>query len=461
MLLPVLVLAIVASRVPLLTSGQFDYDEGVYWVSLRSLHAGNPIFISVFSSQPPAFLLLVEPAWAALGGSIAVARAVMLVFGIGAVISGSLLGRRLLGSGGAVALAALIAVDPLMLRQSLVLQAEGPAVCMALLSLSLASVSVTTHRGRIADIAAVASGAAIAIGILTKLFDVAAVPPLAVLLLLHSHPIRRGLLLGAGAVVAAALFLMPLHEAWGSMWQQVIALHVASRSLAYGQVSDPFIAFAQRELPLLGLALVGAAVGWRHHRTVVLVGLAWLAGTIVTMSVTHPLWPRHQVLMVPGACLLAAVGVQRVAGWLDKLRRGAGSVAVAILGAAAAAGVLLVGAAILQPARGVDPIIAVLQSRTAPGDLVLSDDQFATAAAGRSAPPEYVDTSFVRLAASGVTTADLAGNLDRQHVCAVVLATGRLAGVPGFSEWLRAHYTEVADLGGGRRVYIRPGCGAA
>ena len=458
-MLSLLVLAIVVSRVPFLSSGEFDYDEGVYWQSLRSLESGNPIFVSVFSSQPPAFLLVVEPAWGALGGSITAARAVMLVFGIGALLSGALLGRQLLGSGGAVAMAALVAVDPLMQRQSLVLQAEGPAVCLAVLSLALASVSVTKTRGRAADVTALASGAAIAIGILTKLFDVAALPPLAVLLLLHSHPIRRGLLIGAGAVVAAALFLIPLHEAWGPMWQQVVALHVASHSLTYGQVSDPgFIALAQRELPFLGVALVGAAAGWGQNRTAVLVGLAWLAGAVATMSVTHPLWPRHLVLIVPGASLLTAAGVQKVAGWLDKQRQGAGALGGATL-AAGAAGALLVGVAVLQPPVGVDPIVTVLQSKTAPGDLVLSDDQFATAAAGRAAPPEYVDTSFVRLAASGVTASDLAVILDREHVCAVVLATGRLVGVPGFSDWLRANYILVADLGGGRKVYARPGCG--
>ncbi len=456
-----MLLALVVLRLPLLGSGQLDYDEGVYWVSLRALHAGNPIFVSVFSSQPPAFLLLVEPTWVALGGSIAAARAVMLAFGIGAVLSGALLGRRLLGSTGAVAMAVLLTVDPLMLRQSLVLQAEGPAICLALLGLALAAVSVTTPRGRTADVTALASGAAIAIGILTKLFDVAAVPPLAVLVLLHPHPFRRGLMLGAGAVIACSLLMVPIHQGWGPMWQQVVALHLASRSLPYGQISDPaLISFAQRELPLLGIGLVGALIAWRTNRSTVLVGLAWLAGAVATMSVTHPLWPRHLILIVPGASLLAAAGAQRIARWVDKPGRAVVVLGTAILAAAAVAGLLVVGVATLRPALGVDPMVALLQSKTSSPDLVLSDDQFATAAAGRSAPPEYVDTSLVRLAASRVTLADLTGVIDRDRVCAVVLATGRLAGVAGFSGWLHAHFIEVADIGGSQ-VYLRPGCGGA
>src|SRR5205085_235390 len=55
----VAVLAVaLAVRLPLLAGGQTDYDEGVYWQSLRALAAGHPLFSSVYSSQPPAFLML-------------------------------------------------------------------------------------------------------------------------------------------------------------------------------------------------------------------------------------------------------------------------------------------------------------------------------------------------------------------------------------------------------------------
>ena len=54
-LLAVLAVAVVL-RAPLLAGGQIDYDEGVYWQSLRALAAGKALFTSVYSSQPPAFL---------------------------------------------------------------------------------------------------------------------------------------------------------------------------------------------------------------------------------------------------------------------------------------------------------------------------------------------------------------------------------------------------------------------
>ena len=73
-------IALVATHLPHLSAGPLDYDEGIYWLSLRSMRAGHPLFTSVYSSQPPAFLLVTEPPWSWLGGSIEAGRAVMLAW---------------------------------------------------------------------------------------------------------------------------------------------------------------------------------------------------------------------------------------------------------------------------------------------------------------------------------------------------------------------------------------------
>jgi hypothetical protein len=38
-----------------------DFDEGVYWQSLRALARAEPLFSSVFASQPPGFFDLLLP----------------------------------------------------------------------------------------------------------------------------------------------------------------------------------------------------------------------------------------------------------------------------------------------------------------------------------------------------------------------------------------------------------------
>ncbi len=39
----------------LIHAGSRDYDEGVYWQSIRAMVRGEPLFRSIFASQPPAF----------------------------------------------------------------------------------------------------------------------------------------------------------------------------------------------------------------------------------------------------------------------------------------------------------------------------------------------------------------------------------------------------------------------
>ncbi len=128
----VVVIGTVVSRLPVLGVGEIDWDEGVYWLSMQSMRSGHALFTSVYSSQPPAFLLFAEPPWALLGGGIVAARAVMLAWGAVAVAAGGVIGWRLAGPVAGVAAAATLAVDPLMVHQSLVLQADGPSTSLAI-----------------------------------------------------------------------------------------------------------------------------------------------------------------------------------------------------------------------------------------------------------------------------------------------------------------------------------------
>jgi len=110
-----------------------------------------------------------------------------------------------------------------------------------------------------------------------------------------------------------------------------------------------------------------------------------------------------------------------------------------------------------QQAPAVDaPVVAALRARTARGDLVITDDQFAVAQAGRDVPPELVDTSFVRVQSGDLTVAAVEAAADRPDVTAVLLASGRLALLPGFRAWAGERFPEVIDLGGGRTLYLRP-----
>ena len=84
--------------------------------------------------------------WALLGGGIVAARAVMLAWGAVAVVAGGVIGWRLGGRVAGVAAAATLAVDPLMVHQSVVLQADGPATALGLVAVACGAVAATTAR---------------------------------------------------------------------------------------------------------------------------------------------------------------------------------------------------------------------------------------------------------------------------------------------------------------------------
>ncbi len=455
----IVVVVTVASRLPVLGVGEIDWDEGVYWLSMQTVQSGHALYASVYSSQPPAFLLFTEPPWALLGGGIVAARAIMLAWGAIAVVAGGVIGWRLGGRIAALAAAVTVAVDPMMVRQSVVLQADGPATALGLVAVALGAVALTSRSPRWRTLAAALAGAALALGFLTKLLDVAIVPPL--LVVLASRGAGRRLLPAAfvGGLLAAAATLLPLHDSWQAMWNQSVGLHLDTRSATSGiSVLDAL----RIRWHLAVLALAGAVIGWRRHRLLVTTGVVWLIGALLAMSVTHPLWPHHAVVMSPGYALLCAAGVSAAYMWLRRLvRRDFRAAAAAFAaGLMAAAGLFLwSGLRGLQPTTDFGPLATAVAAHTSASVQLVGDDQYAQALAHRPAPPGYVDTSNTRLYAEPGALQGLEAAADgARPVCAVLFSSGRFAHLPGFTAWVSRRYLVVVDLGASRFLYIAPGC---
>lgn len=453
---------VVVTRLPHLGTGPLDFDEGVYWLSMRSMRAGNPLFASVYSSQPPAFLLLSEPVWNWLGGSIAAGRAVMVGWAVLGVGSGAILGWRLAGPLAGVVVAVALAVDPRMVNQSIILQADGPAVSLGLLSLAAAAVAVTVHRPRWRALGCALAGAALALGILTKLFDAGLVPVLVVILLSDRRRWHAMALAAGGALAVTAAVLLPVAGSLTSMWNEAVGLHLNTHSL-YPGITFVFLrSFVHTEWPAVVAGAIGFAVGWRRTPRAWVVGVAWCAGALLALAATRPIFPHHMALLIPGLALLGATGlVGIVAECRDRLGdRGlaaAGGVSVVV---ALAAALLLLDHALTLLTTPTDlALVSRLQALTAPTALVIGDDQFDQALAARDAPPPFVDTSIVRLRGGGVSATTIESVLlSEPRACAVLFDTGRLAGVPGFVAWVATEYPARSSLPGGAVLYTRPNC---
>jgi 4-amino-4-deoxy-L-arabinose transferase-like glycosyltransferase len=442
-------------RVPLLGGGQIDYDEGVYWESLRALAAGHPLFTSVYSSQPPAFLLLLLPGHLALSGGIAGERLTVLVLALVGIVAVYRTGELLGGARAGLAAAAVLAADPIYCRQSITLQADGPAIALGLAAVALAAEARRRPEGTARDVLAGGAGAVLALATLTKLLALTAAPPVALLLVTGpGRPRLRPLVAAAaGGGVAAAALLLPFLGGWAALWRQAVGFHLGARGLALGGVESTS---RWRELVPLLLGLAGLAVAVRRAPLLALTGAVWTLAAGVVLWLQHPLWSHHLVALAAPMALLAGGLALAVPARLP---------APAVAGTAAAAAVAFVAASLASaqtvrdaeiPPASVQPSVDALAATTGPGDLVVTDDQFAAALAGRDTPPELVDTSQVRVSTGDLTAADVEARAARPDVRAVLMATGRLAGLPGFQAWTAAHFPASRDLGGGRILYYRP-----
>ncbi len=496
--LPALI-ALVAALLYLLPVNQYssNYDEGVYWQSLRAMQQGHPLYSSVFSSQPPYFLLSIYPFYRVFGQSIAAARVGVAVFGVVGVIAIFWLGSELIGFWGGVIASTLLVFEPYYLAQARTLEADGPAVAVSILAVALA-VAASRRSGATWRWLAALSGVVIAYGVLIKLFDVVALIPIVLYLAtpLYSacvegagrlrRPTASGLRSGArealpdliacaaGGLVTTIVLLAPFLGSFSALWNQVVAFHTANTQSLAPQLSGKGDVTIRSFLMVGALALivVGLAVWRREWRVAPL--LLWLVASIVTLNRLTIYFGHYAVLVAPSLALLVALSfalLSRALGapggrWLSL------AVTLAILVALLHSAITdftpvnahdVGSAANTTVVAGVPPnaqtYLAAINAFTMPGEVVVTDDQYTAAQAGHGVPPELVDTSFVRVATGYLTAAQIEGVIERDHIRVIILGSDRLSQIPGFMPWLQSHYVVAAHTGDNYAIYLRVASG--
>lgn len=345
---------------------------------------------------------------------------------------------------------AVLAADPISLRESVAFQADGPAMALAAVSVAMALEAGVS--GRRWALLAFLAGGLMALGVLVKPLAVAAGPTLLLALLMPPAPARHRLpgvaLAAAGGVVAAAAILLPLRAEWGPMWHQAVGFHLSARGIAVGGLD---LYTVETELPLLALGLAGAIVSFRHApRLLALAGL-WAACSALMLALQRPLWPHHLTAAAAAAALLAG-GLVRLPA-LRSLDARLVAVPAALLLAAAAGAAVLVHHNQMSD-EGLRPAVLGLQAATAPSDLVVTDDQYMAALAGRNTPPQLVDTSVVRVASGDLTTQSVEAIAERSGTHAFLFSTGRLLQLTDLNSWVQARSTRRLQLDHQRVLYL-------
>jgi 4-amino-4-deoxy-L-arabinose transferase-like glycosyltransferase len=441
-------------RAMLLGGGQLDYDEGVYWQSLAAMRA-HPLFASVYSSQPPAFLVLLLPFHRLLGGSLLADRLAVLVVCGGGLLAVQRTLRAFDMPWAGLAGVAVLGADPLFFRQSVTLQADGPAIGLALMAVAMAA-AARCRAGTRQRLLAAGAGALVATAVLTKLLAVAAVPAVAILLVAPpgSRRVAAGQLAAAaaGGLAAMAALLLPFAGSWSQVWDQSVGLHVRARGAPTGGIDAWTVV---REVPLAVLGGAGAVAALRRAPVLVAAGAAWVVAAVLLLALHRPVWPHHLLVLTAPMALLAGAAAQLLHD--PRRLRHAPFVGLLLVAATLASAVHVRSLATPDSSR--QPAVAALRATTSRGDLLITDDQYTAALASRRTPPELVDTSQVRVLSGDLTAGQVEVAAQRWQVRAVLLDNGGLPSLsllPGLQEWLTERFPMVLQVGGGRVLYLRP-----
>ena len=442
-----------------LGAGLRDWDEGVYWQSLRALTRGETLFSSVFASQPPGFYFALLPFYAAAHSIESLRIAVLLMTSAG-LVAIYFAGRSLAGQEAGLVATLLLATSPLFVLQATVAQADAPAVGLAVVAVAFALASASSPPslgGRWYLALAAASGLTLALATGVKLFSaLALIPILITLIKARPHRISTWIAFAAGLLVGGTLIALPAIAAPAAAWREV-TFHGASTSFRFSTANLGLL-LRPRELPLEALAAAGAVVAIIKRDRRILAPLAWAIASVGAILFYQPLFSHHLVLVPPSLALTAAVGFASIS--LPRavslpLSRTFG-VAAILLAAAIGIGISVRDALqVAKPDVRDQTIAAAVRSESLPGDFVITDILFAVALAGRDVPGPVVDTSHQRIDAGLLTVNDLDAAANRYRVNLILVDGSRLTSIPGFSAWLAAHYRALREVEPGAILYFR------
>jgi len=463
-----------------------DFDEGVYWQTLRAMSAGHALYKDIFYSQPPFFALMTFESYQLGGQTLAGARAGVAAASLLGIAGAGLLGFSLQGRGAALAAMALVAANPIYLSLSPSLQADGVSTAFSLLSVALAFAWLRRPEGWFGYLCAGAAGATLALSLLTKLLCIATCLPIALIVLgslwerrevLRTEPFK---VLAPPAVMLACFVLtlgvmiLPFASIRHETIAQVITYHQdAGRFFTVRHDANHHKIEGVLSSLLFCLALAGGAIAIRARDWRVYPLIVWLAGTIALLLHISPLLSHHLVARIAPLAALAAMAFPKSGAggfWSQTARAGwktpsiAGS-AVLLLCATLAVNVQKdIGAhnwwPSKQPAAIHDiegDVVKDIRLALQPRELLVTDAPFIAALADRSTPATLVDPSTVRIKTGYLTLRQLEDATSQGNVHGVLFFTGRfqLEELAGFHEWVAANFRLQRDYGSDRQLWVR------
>jgi 4-amino-4-deoxy-L-arabinose transferase-like glycosyltransferase len=433
---------IVAAHVGLLTvllHTRTTFDEGVYLLSLDELRHGQALGREVFTSQGPAFYVLLQAIGAVFGVSVAGVRlGIVTIDALGAMF-GFLLGRRLAGPLGGLACAGMIAIAPKLGDFGGRVFADQCAMVIVVLALWL-----VTMRWPLP------AGAAFAAALLVKVNALTALPTFVVLLALERRRKRSLLEAAAGALALVGIFALVYIRDLRGIWAGAVTYHTDSRHITGLIGRHEFEGFFAVRTPFFWLTLLAIALlplVWRR------VWPFWLWGILAAVFVLRyqPLRDNHLLVLPYAFAVPAGLSLGLAARRLPPR----------LLVPAVVAGALVFAAGWVQQLHRVrldklpeDPRLiaaaAQLDRLTRPNQLVISDQPIVAFLAHRRVPGKYVDTASLRFDTGSLTEPEV---LHDAAGVAALFAGRAFSERPSLLAALPSRFRHRLDLPGGVIFY--------
>jgi len=400
-------------------SHRWNHSEGVYLNSARLLSQGEPLFSSVFSSQPPVFLGALGAWFGLFGDTPAVARIMILLSGMLALSAMAFLSGALFGIRTMPWVVVLAATSYVFSRASHTVEAEMPAVSLGLLSMAICLVA----GRRSSVVAAAAGGAVFGLAVMSKLLVAPWVAGAMLLLcpglgagarafaiFADTRTLARVLAFCIGGVaVCGALFLVfDTRE----MWSQAFKFHFEKRATTgavspLGPNAALMLQYTGRDA---GIALLGC-VGILYLLLVRNFGALWLGllsfASLAFLAVHTPVFAAHCLIISVCLCFVAAAGAACAVSFLAGKTGEVAAIVLVLLASQIAIepgvpGLPLPGALVLStnlvrnhheflhvPVPEAErEIIDYLEANTMPGERIVTDGGHRiTYWAGRASPP--------------------------------------------------------------------------
>jgi uncharacterized membrane protein len=468
-----------------------SYDEGVYWQTLRAMSAGNTLYSPTFYSQPPAFLLSIYPTYILFGQTLWSARLGIAIIGLIGLLGAFLLGKALRGNiAGLIGLALLI-VNPAYLQASQTIEAEGPQVAFSMLAIGFAYFWWERPSGKRGLCYASLCTLTLALSIFSKLFGLAALVPIGLLVLAHCWRVIQqtrqaqsfkqqtrsanntgfapfiSLILGCAVfLIATILILLPFAGVFQSFWSEVIAFHTSAIQTSTTTGNSGMIRDFLLQNFISYTALYGTLVALLRRDWRVIPLLAWLLTLVYLLWRQAPLFGHHLVILVPVLVGLSIMGFGPLQANWKSISRWTYATSTLCLMLVLYTLVTNVRAdrayyrAMNVRAHYHSTSVSIqaahdLQAAITPQQLVVTDGQFIAALANRSTPPELVDTSTVRIHTGSVTSQQIIQLASQPRVHAILFYTGRFQNITGFSSWVKQHFQLVHTYGNGQELWVK------